>query len=523
MCLMSSTARYDVCILGAGLAGLTLARQLHDRAPQLRIALVEHRQFPVTEAAYKVGESTVEIASHYLSESLHLKEHIAAEQLPKFGLRLFLRGEQAITSDISQYDEIGVSKLLPIPTFQLDRGRIENYLARGCVTAGADLLQGNTVRAVDISKGAHRVTVRDDGAERTLQARYLVDASGRRGWLRDQRQLERPARHCNQAIWFRIAGRFELDGWSESASWRERCCGTPRRLSTNHFTGPGYWLWLIPLASDVTSVGLVFDPKLVPPSAVNKHDKLMAWLSREHPLIAERLEGHAPLDFHMLKDYAVACQQTFCEDGWMLSGDASVFADPFYSPGADFIAFANGFITELITRNLAEEHYRKFQSYFLTFFSNTLSLYRGQYRGFGDRNLMVIKTIWDYTYYWGPLSKLFFTGRYVDTAFMEAKRPQFLRASSLNASMQRRFRDLSRVGARVGGEGRFFDHYELPMFHRLKEELLQGDTNATGAQLDDSVARLEGLAGYLAGLMADLETGAGLPSLDVLGQRPEFA
>ena len=58
------TDNVDVCILGAGMAGLTLARQLQRRDRSLRIALVEHRQFPVPEATHKVGESTVEIAAH---------------------------------------------------------------------------------------------------------------------------------------------------------------------------------------------------------------------------------------------------------------------------------------------------------------------------------------------------------------------------------------------------------------------------------------------------------------------------
>ena len=79
----------DVVILGGGLAGLTLALQLNDTNPDLAIVILERRTFPAPEAAYKVGESTVEIGSHYLSHTLGLQERLEKTQLRKFGLRFF--------------------------------------------------------------------------------------------------------------------------------------------------------------------------------------------------------------------------------------------------------------------------------------------------------------------------------------------------------------------------------------------------------------------------------------------------
>jgi hypothetical protein len=37
-----------------------------------------------------------------------------------------------------------------------------------------------------------------------------------------------------------------------------------RYLSTVHFMDSGYWLWVIPLGSKNTSIGIVADPAIIP-------------------------------------------------------------------------------------------------------------------------------------------------------------------------------------------------------------------------------------------------------------------
>ena len=57
----------DVVILGGGLAGLTLGLQLRHKRPATSIVILEKREGPAPEAAFKVGESAVELSAHYFA------------------------------------------------------------------------------------------------------------------------------------------------------------------------------------------------------------------------------------------------------------------------------------------------------------------------------------------------------------------------------------------------------------------------------------------------------------------------
>ena len=67
---------YDVVIAGGGLAGLTLSIQLKQANPDISILILESRDKAAAIAAHKVGESTVELATHYFREVLGLKNYL---------------------------------------------------------------------------------------------------------------------------------------------------------------------------------------------------------------------------------------------------------------------------------------------------------------------------------------------------------------------------------------------------------------------------------------------------------------
>jgi flavin-dependent dehydrogenase len=497
----SFPSRVDVAILGGGLAGLTLALQLRRRQPGLSVAVLERRAHPVREAAHKVGESTVEIGAHYLADVLGLREHLDAEQIRKFGFRFFFsEGSERV----DRCTELGVSRILPTPSWQIDRGRFENFLGTRVRAEGVSFQDGAVVRGIELDdgEGDHRVAYEHAGASRELACRWLVDASGRAGLLKRKLDLARPNDHDANAAWWRVDGIVDPNDWSDDAQWLQRCDPPDRWRSTNHMCGPGYWFWLIPLSSGAHSLGIVCDAKMHPLETMNTHDKAMDWLRRHQPQVAASLDrgGHALQDFLFLRHFSHGCKQVFSDRRWALTGEAGVFLDPFYSPGTDFIAIANTFICDLVGKDAAGAAFAPYatlyQQLFFSFYENTLTLYQDQYPLFGDAQVMPVKVIWDYTYYWSLLAPLFFAGRMTDVAMLGRLRPAFDAARALNLAVQPLLREWGRRNE--GGPPpatRLLDQFRIDWFHDMNRALHDSfDDDGFAARIEANVARMRWLA-----------------------------
>jgi 2-polyprenyl-6-methoxyphenol hydroxylase-like FAD-dependent oxidoreductase len=498
--MMAGPAPADVLILGGGLAGLTLALQLHDRCPQLAIRVLERRCHPVPATAYKVGESTVEIGAHYFADTLGLREHLDSAQVRKFGFRFFFSDGRA---DLDRCPELGISRVFPTPTWQIERGAFENFLGREVERRGIEFMQGVTVRTIETG-APHAVRAKHDGATQTHHARWLIDASGRAGLLRRQLGIEEDNGHHIGAAWMRVDARLHLDHWCDNPAWRKRCDPQERWRSTNHLCGPGYWVWLIPMASGAHSIGIVADSTMHPLETFNSFERALAWLGNHQPALARELEARrdALLDFAFLRKVSYGCTQVFSADRWALTGEAALFLDPFYSPGSDFIAIGNTYITELIARDFAggmdvrTAHH--FQQVFLSFYRNMLELYRGQYALFGNARVMSAKVLWDYAYYWGVLCPLVIGGRIADLALFSDLSAEMVAAESLNLRVQALLRDWHASGGACAAPG-WMDQQQLAWFARLNARLRDTlDDASIRARLRENIQLLHALAGALA-------------------------
>lgn len=448
MCMGMKT---DVVILGGGLAGLALALQLVRRRPDLAVSVVDAKARPAPERRSTVGESFSEVGSHYLRDVVGLRDHLEARQLPKAGLRFFVGND----SDLGERFELGVlspsicemenGRLLGLPlrTHQVDRARLENEMAVRCVAAGIALLEETRVEGVSVDGGGHVVTLsgRESGK---LRARWMIFAGGRRT-LPGQDLPWRSLGHRTRAAWCRVEGEIDIGDWSRDPAFGSLTLPGFRRLSTNHFMGRGYWTWLIPLPSGVTSVGIVADPLEVD-FAPGDFQQLVQWLSERDVRLGAELGALRPVDgdFHVADLEAGVARTCFGAERWGAVGQCAGFVDVLYSPGADLLALGNTLLVDLIVRELEGRRVdgacAVANKIFGGFADGLAEIYRGQYPNFGHAEVIGTKTLWDSALYFGFNTMLFRHGLMGDVRFLSSIRPELLALRALQARVQARFR-----------------------------------------------------------------------------------
>lgn len=478
--------RYDVAIVGGGLAGLTLAIQLKRQRPHTTIGVLEKRDGPAPDAAFKVGESTVLSGAHYFSDVVGLRSVLQKAHVRKCSLRFFLPADG--NADITQRLEVGGPGYPPHDDYQIDRGRFENSLAAHARGLGVDVLTPCRVTDIELGIDHHTVAFTQLEAERTLRARWVVDGSGRASVLKRKLGLAREVPHHINSAWLRLRDGLNLEEWGhDDSEWMARMFEPGiRQFSTNHLLGHGYWVWMIPLGSGSISIGVCADPRMHPFEEINELPAFLQWLSHHEPQLAASLMPRLDdvQDFLRVRDFAYSVERVYSPDRWSLIGEAAAFADPFYSPGSDMIGYGNTFAADLIVRDLDGEEIAErldyFNDFYLRTFEHVLSRTQDHYATFGNPGVCAVKIAFDNVVHHAGAVIVFLKDKLTDLRFMRSVDADIDRIYRLSIRVQQVLRDWnehetipSRGPARGGVHKLLFESLVEPVQDYSDDDLLR--------------------------------------------------
>jgi len=300
----------DVAVIGGGPAGSTVAALLARRGH--RVIALEKARHP----RFHIGESLLPM-NLPVFERLGVLDKVRA-------LGVFKAGADFEADNPRGYNTFAFARAIgksPPHAYQVWRQDFDRMLYQHARECGADAREGHEVTAV-LQQGprATRLEVRtDDGRSYYLQARYLVDASGRDAFLAAKRKLRRKNRqHQSAAIFGHFRGAVSPLG--EDAG----------NISIYRFDHG--WMWMIPLPDGVMSVGAVCRPEYLKQRKGRTVEYLLDTLKQSAGLWRRMERAELIGEVRVTGNYSYD-STSMGGPGWVLVGDAFAFLDPVFSSG----------------------------------------------------------------------------------------------------------------------------------------------------------------------------------------------
>ena len=303
---------YDVAVIGGGPGGST-AGALAARRGQ-KVLILEREKFP----RFHVGESLIPFGNEVLAASGAWPKVEQAGFIVKPGADFTLGNSRGM---LRLWFARSLSPRFPT-TFQVERSKFDQLLLNHAADSGCEVREEAKVENIELGKGQtpHRVTYRQDGESRTVEARWIVDASGRDAFL--GRLLRLPKTDLGMAKRFATFAHFHGVLRNEGAAGGNI---TIVRLQDA-------WFWFIPLDGEKTSVGLVQRLDAFKASGLTPQQSFEQAVASSTELRYRLKKSERVGEFYTAGDYTYR-HQVMAGERWLLVGDAAGFIDPIFSSG----------------------------------------------------------------------------------------------------------------------------------------------------------------------------------------------
>ncbi|MDO8288827.1 MAG: NAD(P)/FAD-dependent oxidoreductase [Parvibaculum sp.] len=320
----------DVVIIGAGPAGSVAAAMLVDAG--LSVEVLERTHFP----RFSIGESLLPQAMEWLEEAGLLRDVVEAGFQHKNGAT-FRWGEREENFDFRDKTSGGWGT-----TYQVQREKLDLILAKGAERKGARVQFGQTVVAMRPHPTRPGLTVRDEaGAERDIEARFVLDASGFGRVLARMLDLEAPTSvPLRMSVFTHVK-----DNIPHGLHDRNKI------IVTINVKNPEIWYWFIPLADGLTSVGVVGRPEHLTPYGETREEQLFNLIAESGKMGELLVNAVRVRDVGEISGYACKVS-SLSGNGYALLGNAGEFLDPVFSSGVTIALKSASLASKLVVRQL---------------------------------------------------------------------------------------------------------------------------------------------------------------------------
>lgn len=391
-----------IVIVGGRVAGNLAAAYLKRQHPDLDVLVIDRPDKPPP----MVGESTIEGTTLFL-HNCGLSRLLQEKHFHKFGLTFYFKLDRKAPGD-RRYSIHEEPAIPPLPAALVNRFTFDRDVRAINIENGVRYVVGS-VTDIAIERGRHLVKYRDaEGKDHAIEARWIVDASGRHRFLGKQLDLHEKNELQRSSYWFRLAdfdASILLDLNAEMRarypSMREQIAYDPYFV-THHFMGEGNWIWCIPCATEdgkpLISIGITYRPDVYPWGTVRSTDDFLANVDKEHPVVTQLVRSGRVADTNILLDYMYHTRQHYSRDGWFVIGDAANAVDPLYSTGLFLISIeimqANAIITQDRQGTLTREYVADLDAMITTLYRRVQTIIARHYEVMGDPIQSALRMHW---------------------------------------------------------------------------------------------------------------------------------
>jgi hypothetical protein len=225
---------------------------------------------------------------------------------------------------------------------------------------------------------------------------------------------------------------------------------------------------VIPLQGK-TSLGLVYDNKVLKHDDINSVEKATAWVLEHFPLFGRDLPNRKVLDYGTIKHYSHDCERTISPDRWAMTGEAGRFTDPLYSPGSDLISMYNTMIVSAIQMDDKGERDSSIEIYeqMMRALANAyVPSYGVSYDCLGDEECFTMKYGWELTVYFVAYVFPFINDLFNDRRFLLSFMRFFSKLGPINRGLHQLLSDFfhwKKANKIIAPQGEpiFFDLFDL--------------------------------------------------------------